>query len=550
MNAIWNSIFDVSPYSTITQRHRARIVEIFGLLAVPIALLRIFAIEIDIEGVVLFATLILIGGGIASYFLARRGSLVRAQWLLIVSLMTTLSLIILNNFTGASDMPLVMGLAIAMSGLLLQERGMIVTAVWSLVILVIATLAQGDLTTDFITGLMSVTSYTVLTYLWVQYARVSQQAGYSEEVEARFKLADITTQIVRSITTKQTMQEALTTALELIVKAYDDYYHAQVFLLQPDEVTTSLVASTGDVGKRLLARNHSLAAGSVSIVGQTMLHARPQFSYVDEVNSILRPNDLLPQTVLELGIPLRVGDELIGMLDLQSKKHVVIKDRDLAIFQSLADNLALAINNWQQLETVQEQIEEKELLAEQTRSALREVERLNKRIIGRAWSEYLDQARDVQGLDYDAETEATLPASSWTVSLAEAAQNNTIVHNENTIAVPLLVRGQVIGAMEFEIAGDYSITPEDLELIQEIGQGFGLAAENVRLLEDSQRGAQRQTVINEIGTRLQGKTNVEAILAETAHSLYEAMRAKRVTVRLGTPDNADTPSAVQPEVAQ
>jgi hypothetical protein len=97
----------------------------------------------------------------------------------------------------------------------------------------------------------------------------------------------------------------------------------------------------------------------------------------------------------------------------------------------------------------------------------------------------------------------------------------------------------VIGAIEFELDKDSSLSPEDLALIQEVGERFGLAAENTRLFEQSQRIAQREALVNEIGVRLQASNNIETTLAEAARSLKQTLRADKVAIRLGTPPDAN-----------
>jgi hypothetical protein len=205
-------------------------------------------------------------------------------------------------------------------------------------------------------------------------------------------------------------------------------------------------------------------------------------------------------------------------------------------FQSLANSLSLAIDSIRQFESAKSQVEENQRLAEQTRSALREVERLNQRLIGRAWSEYLAGKGDQLGLDFDLETSESTPASEWTQSLKNAVETGIVIQDDNVISVPLRVRGVIVGAVEFELGEDAEFTPADMELVQEVSDRFGLAAENTRLVEESQRVAQRETLINEITSRLQSANNVEATLAEAARSLVETLQANKVAIRLGIPE--------------
>ena len=74
-------------------------------------------------------------------------------------------------------------------------------------------------------------------------------------------------------------------------------------------------------------------------------------------------------------------------------------------------------------------------------------------------------------------------------------------------------------------------------MITEVSERFGLAAENTRLVEESQRTAQRETLINQITSRFQSAQNVEATLAEAARSLSETLSADKVKIRLGTPES-------------
>jgi GAF domain-containing protein len=54
-------------------------------------------------------------------------------------------------------------------------------------------------------------------------------------------------------------------------------------------------------------------------------------------------------------------------------------------------------------------------------------------------------------------------------------------------------------------------------------------------LEEAQRLAQREALVNEISARLQATTNVDAVIAAATQSLADAFQAPRVAIRLGTP---------------
>ncbi len=77
--------------------------------------------------------------------------------------------------------------------------------------------------------------------------------------------------------------------------------------------------------------------GSVTAVGEAVI-ARS-----GSPDGIHRRNELLPETEAEAAFPLKIGETVIGALDLQSRIRSAFDPDDMPIFQSLADSIALAI---------------------------------------------------------------------------------------------------------------------------------------------------------------------------------------------------------------
>jgi GAF domain-containing protein len=394
-------------------------------------------------------------------------------------------------------------------------------------------------------GLVSISS---LTFLFLRYARLSRSEGATEAMGERLRLAEITSHIARRISKRMALDEVLTSAIEQIRTSYSDIYHAQIFMVDESGQEARLVASTGEIGKLLMQRQHSLGVGSLSVIGQVTLAGEALIARAGSPDSIHRRNEALPDTAVEAAFPLRIGDKVIGALDLQSRNTNTFQEDDIPAFQSLADHIAVAIDNARLFEETSERLRENQQLVEQARNAVREVERLNRQLTGRAWSEYLRSKGDQLGLSVDFTDNSVKQDNTWTQTISEAIQYNYVAQTQQDdaqiIAIPLRVRGQVIGAIEFELDKDTSLSPEDLILVQEVGERLGLAAETTRLFERSQRIAQREALVNEIGTRLQSTSNIEATLAEAARSLKQTLRADKVAIRLGTPPAANGESEV------
>src|SRR5439155_11111844 len=116
---------------------------------------------------------------------------------------------------------------------------------------------------------------------------------------------------------------------------------------------------------------------------------------------------------------------------------------------------AIAVDNTRLYVEAQERSTENQRLYEQPRANLREIERLNQQLIGGAWAEYLRGAPVTPAYTVDFITGQTEDSAEWTQTLAEASRRNQVIVRQNadtkTVALPISVRGQVIGAMEFEI---------------------------------------------------------------------------------------------------
>ncbi len=427
---------------------------------------------------------------------------------------------------------------IILSGLILRERGLVV-GLFVAIVTLLFNFAPADLGQLPVIA-VELLGTSIFIYMYIRYAQVSRIEGGQVATEERLKLADITIQISSLTLNRTSMTEVLKQGLNLIHENYPQFYHAQFFLLDDSGRRAQLISSTGEAGRALIQNKHSIGVGSESVIGQTTLRNTHIISRTTDEGTIHRRNELLPDTILEVAFPLRVGDQVIGALDLQSKLPLELQESDIFTYQSLANNFALAIDNVRQFEISESRVQENQELASQARQAMQEVDRLNKRLMKQAWSDYLTKQDEGIGLNVDFESNSVEENKTWSTSLAQAMQDGNLVQslddNQRLISIPLKIRGQVIGAMEFELGDETAIDPNNLNLIQEVTERFGLAAENTRLVDESQRIAQREALINEIGTRLQATNNIESTLTEAVRSLSDVLGANRVSIKLREPD--------------
>ena len=151
-------------------------------------------------------------------------------------------------------------------------------------------------------------------------------------------------EIARDIGAALSVQELLDKAVDLI-KARFGFYHVSVFLLDPEGLYAVVQASTGPVGEVMKRSGHRLAVGSASVVGQAAHRGQPVVVNDTERSSIHRPNPLLPDTRAEVAIPLRIGERVIGVLDVQASQKHAFTDTVVQVLQLMADQLAIAVES-------------------------------------------------------------------------------------------------------------------------------------------------------------------------------------------------------------
>jgi signal transduction histidine kinase/CheY-like chemotaxis protein len=152
-------------------------------------------------------------------------------------------------------------------------------------------------------------------------------------------------QVGQQVTSLLNQQELLTAIVKLI-QAKFGYYFVGVLLLDEPKKSLVLQASTGGdesllAGQKLIIDPDN-ESGIIAWVGQT-----GQAYLANDVSQDSRYLALaaLPQTRAELALPLLVGDDLMGVLDIQSNQLAVFNTEDQRVLQTLANQIAIAIRN-------------------------------------------------------------------------------------------------------------------------------------------------------------------------------------------------------------
>ena len=283
------------------------------------------------------------------------------------------------------------------------------------------------------------------------------------------------------------------------------FYHTGIFILDEDHQYAVLRAANSEGGKKMLARRHKLRIGTQGVVGFVAEKGQPRIALDVGTDSVYFDNPDLPDTHSEIALPLIISENVIGVLDVQSTETNAFHQEDLKVLTTLANQVAISLENTRLLSDAQQALEQAQI-------ALRQYSR-------EEWSKFTQKASHTGMLLRDSEFKL-LKQTIDSTDLKTAIQSNEMVNTEQTLAVPIKVRGESIGVVGVQAKeGQRNWTREEIALVEAAADRAALALESARLLEEAQRRAIREQVIGEISDSLSRASEVENILQTTVEEL-------------------------------
>lgn len=175
--------------------------------------------------------------------------------------------------------------------------------------------------------------------------------------------------------------ELIQRVVNLIREQFDLYY---VGLFLVDETAGAkhavLRAGTGKAGRKMVKQRHQLRIDrGRSMIGECISTGEARVEQDVAKATVHRRNPLLPDTRSELALPLISRGEAIGALTVQSIEASSFTEEDVSILQTMAGQVANAIENAR--------------LYKQTEDALKELETIHRSYIRQSWDSYLNRGR-------------------------------------------------------------------------------------------------------------------------------------------------------------
>ncbi len=415
----------------------------------------------------------------------------------------------------------------------------------------------------------------------IQQARLHEQVQrHAEELGMLYQAA----QRLQQLYTPETVAQAIVQILEEMLA----YEYSRVLLI--DEPTGRLVSFAGSAQERgavsveddkayIASHDLRLGKGITGWVAQTGQSLR-----VGDARRDPRYYSVLDDTRSELCVPLRVGDWVIGVVNIETTKLNAYTEADQRLLETVAAQIAVAIQNAHLYEQVQRHAEELEQrVADRTRelSALYEVTAVASESLGlettlaRSLERVLEAMRSDVGLIHLLDEEGKglrlaaqqgippdLVLQIESIPAQEGLARWVIEHDEllilpditpdprlsvegtapprRYIGVPMQASGQVVGVLAvLRETTQPSFGEEEVALLTSIADQVGAVVESTQLRERAEQAAvmeERQRLARDLHDSVTQSLYSVTLLAETGRRSVQAGNVENVAgylARLG-----------------
>lgn len=365
---------------------------------------------------------------------------------------------------------------------------------------------------------------------------------HTQALERHIVQLQVAAEIARDAAALGKMEELIERAVNLVRDRFG-FYHAGIFLVDERGQYAVLRAATGEPGRKMIENAHRLKVGEVGIVGYVTGSGMPRIALDVGADAVYFQNPYLPETHSELALPLKIGNRIIGALDVQNKQESAFNSDDITILQTMADQLAVAIENARLYDAARRQVEELTILhaiataGAETTSQDALIERATLLIGTTLYPAHfgvllLDEKTNglrfhpsYHGLD-ERNKQTIIPLGkgiSGRVATTGQPIRATDVTREveyinihagmrSELCVPLKIGERIIGVINAESSVANDFTDADERLLSTFAGQLSTAIEKARLFEAERRRAAELEALRQASLHLTSNLDLQAVL--------------------------------------
>jgi GAF domain-containing protein len=384
-------------------------------------------------------------------------------------------------------------------------------------------------------------------------------AERTRDLEKRSVQLQTASEVARDATATLDIEKLLNDTVHLISERFR-FYHASVFLIDDaNEYAVIRAASKSEGGQRMLARGHKMAVGKEGIVGHVAGTGEPLVVLDVGREAVHLVNPDLPNTRSEVALPLISHGRTIGVLDVQTDRPVTFTKEDVATLETMADQLANAIESAQLYTAEQQRRQEAETLYRASQALattldlplvfegiLSELQKVvaydsasvqllrdgKLRIIGGRGFPNLDELLGITfDLSSDDSPNGEVVRRRAPVIVDEAPptyreflkEPHAAIGVRSWLGVPLMLGDRLIGMLALDRREPSFYTPEHARLASAFAAQAAVAIENARLYEEAQRHVEELTALHSIDVAMISSLELDEVLSIIYEQVSEAL---------------------------
>lgn len=341
----------------------------------------------------------------------------------------------------------------------------------------------------------------------------------TNDIQRHATLLKAAARAAKNITTILDPYELFQRTVDIICDEFG-FYYAGVFLLDDKQQYAVLRAGRGEAGKAMINEGHKLAIGGNSMIGASIANRQGRIALDVGHEAVFFENPHLPKTRSEMALPLIVGEDVIGALTVQSTEEAAFHDEDIAALQTMADQLAIAIQN----SNLHRQAERRSRLLKAANRVGKEVtsildlEKLLPQTVNIICESYglyyagvflLDEASEyavlrsgygkagkamvADGHKLKVGTDSMIGAC---IAMGEARialdvgeervhfKNPHLPHTRSEMALPLIYGGKALGAVTIQSSEERAFSEDDITTLLTMAEHLAVAINNAKLIDE------------------------------------------------------------------
>ncbi|NLE51704.1 MAG: GAF domain-containing protein [Chloroflexi bacterium] len=383
--------------------------------------------------------------------------------------------------------------------------------------------------------------HRLLTLLANQASGAIRNAQTFEATQERARQLRLINDVTRQIVAIQPLGDLFRQIVTLIHDAFG-YYAVSIFIADEKTGRIELRASSHEGFARA---ELSLARGD-GIVGWAAQQAETALAPNVSEDPRFLPHAVLDATRSEIGVPLVVQGRVVGVLDVQSNRLDAFGADDIFLLETLAAQLAIAIQEAQTYDAERRQTERVNAMTDVARALvsilniddlLDEVVdlvtdhlgydrvhlflRVGERLVFRSGSGVHSGRWALERLSFGLDDDGVIP---WVAREGQPQISGDVRGNEwylvgpdladtrSEMTVPIRIGAHVLGVFDIQSTELDAFTDDDVALIQALADTVAIALRNASLFANEQRRRMLSETLRELSTVLGSSLDLNSVL--------------------------------------